>query len=371
MTLILWSGMLGGAETSTGALARAMRTQGVDARILFVTQGQPLSAWLDSASVPHASLGLRRGSEVLRHPRRLAQLATRQGSVAVSMSAGYLAGALRLGGYRGPIVAVEHGALLHLDQLPRRWQIVRTLDRRSGVWACAAEVAVSEYTLARLRRSPHPSRLDVIPNGVDLRRYSPDTATARTSDEPVIACAARLIPGKGIDNVIRALEHPALRRARLTVAGSGPAQLALERLAQSLGVSTRVDFIGNSADMAAYWRSCDIAVVPSDTLVESFGMAAVEAMATGKPLVASSSGGLPETVGGADCGIVYEAGDVAALTEALAAYVADADLRRRHGENGRRRCEEHFDINVVASRYLALCRDVLEERNGLSHVGCR
>jgi glycosyltransferase involved in cell wall biosynthesis len=346
--------MLGGAETSSAALALAMRAAGVDARIVFVMTGEPLSQRLDETRVPYSSVGLGRGRDVLRHPHRLARLVSKEADVVISMSAGYLAGALRAGGFRGPIVAVEHGALLQMRQLSHWYRTVRRIDRYSGVWACAAEVAVSEYLAARLRTTHHARPLAVIPNGVDLDHYRPATSQSAATDGVVVGCAARLIPGKGIDDAIRAFSRPELHGSRLRIAGQGPAGRELEALAGSLPASTRIQFVGSVQDMASFWRECDIALVPSNTFVESFGMAAIEAMACGKPVVVSTSGALPEVVHDGVTGRVYEAGDVTSLALAIAAYQLDPELRHRHGVSARRRCEERFAITDVARRYLAL-----------------
>lgn len=346
--------MLGGAETSSAALALAMRAAGVDARIVFVMTGEPLSQRLDERRVPYSSVGLGRGRDVLRHPHRLARAVSKEADVVISMSAGYLAGALRVGGFRGQIVAVEHGALLQMRQLSHWYRTVRTIDRYSGVWACAAEVAVSEYLAARLRTTHHSRTLAVIPNGVDLDHYRPTTSQSSATDGVVVGCAARLIPGKGIDDAIRAFSRPELHGSRLRIAGQGPAGQELKALADTLAPSAAIQFLGSVQDMASFWRECDLAVVPSNTLSESFGMSAVEAMACGKPIVASTSGALPEVVDDGVTGLVYEAGDIASLARSIAAYQRAPELRHRHGLAARRRCEERFAITEVARRYLEL-----------------
>jgi glycosyltransferase involved in cell wall biosynthesis len=113
-------------------------------------------------------------------------------------------------------------------------------------------------------------------------------------------------------------------------------------------------------DMPAFWRSVDVGVVPSNEWVESFGLVAIEAMACGKPVVVSNNGALPEVIADGETGRVAQAGNVAALAEAMRDYVRDRDLRIEHGHNARRRCEEQFGIERSASRYLDLCADVVE-----------
>jgi hypothetical protein len=121
IALVLWNGATGGAETFTASLCKELRSGGVDAGVVFVTTPHPLAARLDEDGIPYSVLGLTRGGRVLIHPRTLAQAAARLGrDGAITASPGYLTAALRIGGYRARLVAVNHGRLLQLPTLPRR-----------------------------------------------------------------------------------------------------------------------------------------------------------------------------------------------------------------------------------------------------------
>jgi glycosyltransferase involved in cell wall biosynthesis len=108
--------------------------------------------------------------------------------------------------------------------------------------------------------------------------------------------------------------------------------------------------------MAAFWRACDVAVVPSNEWTESFGMVAVEAMAMGLPVVATNAGGLTEVVEAGETGALFDAGDAEQLGYALRAYLAEPSLRARHGAAARARCEALFDIDRCAAEFEALIR---------------
>src|SRR5215207_153419 len=169
---VLWSGLVGGAETFTAELCRAMRDLGVDAGVVFVTRGGPLSSRLDADGIPHASLELGRGREVLRHPRMLASAVQALGPDGVLlMGGGYLAAALRLGGYRARVVAIMHGATIELGPMTLRDRIVRPLDRAMGTWATDVDVAVSDFALSQIQLHRRRGRLIRIYNGVDLGIY--------------------------------------------------------------------------------------------------------------------------------------------------------------------------------------------------------
>jgi len=354
LALVVWSGNYGGAETFAAALARVLRDKGADARVVFVTNPFPLAQRLSADGVPFDALGLSRGRAVLRHPRLLARATTQAGAHgAILCEGGYLAAALRLGGYRGTIVAVEHGTVLHLPGMTRRQRVIRALDGFSGVRAVDVHVAVSDYVSRALANGRRP--VVTIPNAVDLDLYrpSPSFDVAATRDL-VIGCMARFVPGKGIEDVLTAADEGLMEGARLRVAGDGPERPHLEALASRLGLTRQVDFLGWVDDVSAFWASCDVAVVPSNHLIESFGLTAVEAMASGRPVIATRNGALPEVVVDRVTGFLVDRGNPRAIAQALRAYVDDRALLEAHGAAARAWCEQRFDIRRCAESYLAL-----------------
>jgi len=366
ITFVLWSGDLGGAQSVTAELASAMRRRGLHVSVVFVTCSEPLSHHLESLDVPFAALGLSRGRAVLRHPRKIARLVEEMGGdCALVISSGYLAAALRVGGYGGAILAVEHGTILQVEGLPLVRRLVRRLDRASGLWACDSEIAVSEFVRGVLVRRRHVEHLVCIENGVDLERFRPasaDPARPR-SDQLVVGCAARLVPGKGVADLLRGLVLvPESRRVVVHVAGDGPERPELEALAAEVGLGERAQFLGYVPDMPAFWRSCAVAAVPTRELVESFSIAAVEAMACGGPVIASRRGALPDVVVDGVTGTLVEAGDVDALGAAIRAYASDPALREAHGAAARERCEELYGIERTAAAYARVCSEVHRRR---------
>jgi glycosyltransferase involved in cell wall biosynthesis len=363
VALVLWSGQIGGAESVTGELARALAAHGAEPSVLFILDSEALGERLYGSGVPHAALGFRRGREVLRAPRRFARAVGGLGAdVAILVEAGWFAAALRGGGHRAPIIGVEHGSRLQLHKLGLGQRLVRGSALALGMEACSALVGVSEYVTARIPKGLRKKPIVCIPNGVELERFSPRSNGAHCDEHTVIGCAARLIEGKGIEDAVRALAQPRLAQATLRVAGDGPHLEALQGLARSLGVDSRTEFLGTVLDMPSFWRRTDVAVAPSTTVVESFGMAAVEAMACGKPVVVTDNGGLAEVVVDEETGRVVPRGDVVALTAALADYIENPERRVREGAAGRRRCEKRYAIEGTAARYLELCADLLTSR---------
>jgi glycosyltransferase involved in cell wall biosynthesis len=297
VAIVLFSGQLGGEETFSASLAAALRRSGVRATVVLIDGSGPLSQRLDSLGVPYAVYGAKRGRDVAYRPRRFAKLIKECGPDAAILGwPGYLAGALRLGGYRGAVIAVEHGAQLVADRSSRFRRIYKSLDWRMGLWATDQHVAVSKFACERLCRSPHKGTPIVIYNGVDTRHYRVSEQRDRPAREgTVVGVTSRLCAGKGIDVLLQAMkilrDTIADGPVRLLVAGGGPEQQELERLTARLEIENDVSMVGWVEDLSAFWQQCDIAAVPSDTWIETFGMAAAEPMAFGLPVVATRNGG--------------------------------------------------------------------------------
>ena len=356
---MLWSGALGGAETSTALLAKYLRERSVDARVVFVTAPGALCERLDAMDVPWAVLGMQRGSRTLLRPRALARLLSEHGPDGATLPAGgYLAAGLRLGGYSGRLVAVEHGEVSHVADRPAWRRLLYRLSLASGVRAIDAQVAVSGALLARLRSFPHAKNTVLIHHGIDLDSFGPirpADESVSASDPPVMGFGGRLVPGKGVEDllaasafVIRTLPH------HLRIAGDGPDRARLEMLASRLGISSSTEFLGWVTDMPAFWRGCELAIVPTNALFEGFGLVALEAMACGRPVVASRNGGLPEVIADGDTGALFDPGNTPQMAAAIHRYLIDPVLRAAHGAAARRRCEELFDIRRTAEAYQRL-----------------
>lgn len=355
----LWNGTLGGAEVFSLGLARQMRELGRDVTIVFIEHPKPLVNRLSGDNcVPYRSLGFDHGRDVVRHPRQYAAEISRHGpDGALLMTCGFMGAALRAGGYRGPIVAVEHGDVLEAQFQSRRRRTLKSMGRLGGAWADDIEVAVSDFVLERLRRRPHTRSVRRIYNGINPDQYVSEGIPADSLNDGncVVAFAGRLIYGKGADHLIEALAEMSLtQRVRLLIAGDGPERSRLEALAHSLGIGDVVDFLGLEHDMPAFWRMCDIAVMPSTEFIESCPMTTLEAMASGKPVIATRNGGLPELVIDGETGIVVPPYDKTALVKALTLYANNKELGRTHGVAGRARVIEHFHISKCAQAYLEL-----------------
>ena len=194
--------------------------------------------------------------------------------------------------------------------------------------------AVSRFAVAS--QGFRPEQVEVMHNPVDLSRFRPLDAAARRTvrealgierDVPVVICVARFDPVKGVDLLIEAWREIAstIPQAVLLLVGDGPLREALAERIRATGLDTSVRFLGYRSDVEAVLRAADLCVVPSRS--EGFSLAALEAMATGLPVVATRVGGLPEVVRDGETGVLVEPDNPPALAKAVIRLLADATLR--------------------------------------------
>ncbi len=203
-------------------------------------------------------------------------------------------------------------------------------------------------------------RIRVVHNGVDVSRFQPtdlDDAKDKfgyASYDPIVGVFGRLSPEKGQRVAIEALflitrEYP---RARLLLAGAGKELEDLKMAAEALGLADRVEFPGFLPDSREMMSACNVVLIPS--LKEGFGLAAVEAMALERPVVASAVGGLNEIVVPGETGFTVAPNDPQAIAQAVLRLIEDSGLARDMGRKGRLRVMERFDLRKQAESVLRI-----------------
>lgn len=212
-----------------------------------------------------------------------------------------------------------------------------------------------------------PDKVSLIHDAVDMQAFEslPDRKVARSSlgsgpDEIVLLVVASLTRRKGLDVLLQALAQARHRHLVLWIAGDGPERGSLEAQAEHLGLSERVRFLGRREDVPDLLAACEIFVLPSRR--EGLGVAALEAMAARKPVVASRVGGLAEAVVEETTGLLVPPEDPGALARAVDRLAADPQLRIRMGEAGHARVSEGFLASQMVEAYDELYATVLEER---------
>lgn len=276
-----------------------------------------------------------------------------------------------------PFGVLAHGADFLLLQAKMGRSVFKRWTAASILGRCAVVVANSRWS-ADLVRSVLES-LDLPALAADVRvvhlgttpgRFHPDVDPAPARRKygldggPWLLTVARLDHHKGIDTVIRAL--PAVRAsvpsARYAVAGIGDRKEALERLVADLGLGDAVRLLGfvPDDDLPALYNAADVFVLASrryDLLVEGFGIAVVEASASGLPVVGSRSGGIPEAVREGVTGVIVEPDDPGSVAAAAVRLLEDEPLRRRMGQAGRTAVEEYYNWDRVAADLIRIDRE--------------
>ncbi|NTU80928.1 MAG: glycosyltransferase family 1 protein [Chloroflexales bacterium] len=262
----------------------------------------------------------------------------------------------------GRRIAIERRLMHEVDAVVA----ATPLDRAQMVWNYGADA----------------ERIRVVPCGVDLRRFQPrPQAEARAqlglpADERLLVCVGRMEPLKGMDALVRALallrqsERPWARRLRVLLIGGdvegrpqhwNGEQRRLDALRRELGVADQVSFLGAQPQdlLPAHFAAADVVAVPSH--YESFGMVAIEALATGAAVVASNAGGLALTIEDGRSGLLFPPDDHAALAAQIAQILDRPALAAELRAGARRRAAE-YAWPSIARRVTAIYEDLVANR---------
>lgn len=263
--------------------------------------------------------------------------------------------------------------LLLLQSRIRRFALKRRAAR-SLIGSAAVLVAISRWTknlclsvLDELGFGRGEVDVRTLPLGTDPRHFRPglDPAGVRAryglEQGRWLLTVARLAAHKGIDTVLHVLrtlrdEHPDLRYA---VVGSGAKQGELEALARTLEVADRVRFLTEvpDADLPGLYNNAEIYLGvsrPADLMIEGFGISLTEASACAVPVVAGTSGGMPDAVRDGETGLLVDAEHPEAVAAAVRLLLQDGELARRLGSGGRRAVESFYNWDRVACEMIAL-----------------
>jgi glycosyltransferase involved in cell wall biosynthesis len=201
--------------------------------------------------------------------------------------------------------------------------------------------------------------IEIVPDGVNIERFQPPAGT----HEPLILFCGSLIPRKGVNYLLEAMVSVLARfpHYRLAVVGQGPESANLVRQAETLGIASRVDFIGpQSQEQVRIWmQRAKILAVPS--LDEALGIVALEAQASATPVVASRVGGIPE-ITSPETAILVPPADPPALAEAICRLL-DEEVWSAYSQKCRPWAEQKFlSWDKVAQDLLRIFAQVIEER---------
>ncbi|MBI1976043.1 MAG: glycosyltransferase family 4 protein [Candidatus Omnitrophica bacterium] len=262
-----------------------------------------------------------------------------------------------------PYVATWHG--IYGSNLGRR------------LWPCAGDrtIAISQVVFRHLLEDVKFSKEKIrcVHNGIDTERYliRPEEIVLQEYRQrwqlsehwPVIGSIGRLAAGgvKGFDLLLRAavLLVPKFPNLRILLAGEGPRRSYLQQLAQELGIDQKVRFVGVVEDIRIPLALMDLFIFPS-RWPEAFGLTLVEAMAAGKPVIATMVGAVPEIVQHGSDGWLVEPDNVSLLAGGILKLLQDKSLAEKLARSGQRQVREKFHVGRFVSEIEAVYREVIQ-----------
>jgi N-acetyl-alpha-D-glucosaminyl L-malate synthase BshA len=263
---------------------------------------------------------------------------------------------------RLPTMTTLHGTDITLvGMMPSYYEITRFSIEKSD-----AVTAVSEFLRRETVREFHIEHpIEVIHNFVDtgLFRFDEQPCAARSRLSPhgerVLMHISNFRKVKNLPVVLQVFDE--VRKhvpARLALVGDGPEREATERQAEEMGIADRVDFLGDQESVSDILPAADVFLLPSQH--ESFGLAALEAMACGVPVVGSRIGGLPEVIVHEETGYLCDPTDVPCMTAIVMGLLRDEGLRKSIGRAARARAEREFNRDLIVGRYVDAYRRLVE-----------
>ncbi len=354
---------MGGMETHLEALSRELR-HSFDLRVIVANDYRhtteemlnnvPVTrvpTWLTLASTPLcpamiARIGNYRGDILHLHlPNPTAVLA-------------YL-----LSGYRGRLVVTYHSDMVRQRFLGPIFEPLLhwTLRRSSAIIVTSPNYLRSSPVLAR-----HQERCHIIPLGIPIDDFAHSTpqavaAVRQEFGERLIISVGRLVYYKGFEDLIRAMPRV---RGNLLIVGTGPLREKLGALASDLGVADRVFFLGkiDHDRLVASYHAADVFVFASNARSEAFGLAQVEAMAAGLPVVNTSiDSGVPFVSLHEQTGLTVPPGDVDALAAAIQRLLDRRELRMSLGAAASLRAKQEFSLELMTSRTASLYEAIMRD----------
>jgi len=278
--------------------------------------------------------------------------------------AGYMAKKmLKEQGIRIPMVTTLHGTDITLvgNHPFYKPAVSFSINHSDVVTSVSQNLKDETYRLFDIKRD-----IVVIPNFIEINKNKVDETSAchrglmATDKQKIITHISNFRKVKRIPDVVKIFnEIQKVMPAKLMMVGDGPERAAAEKLCSELGISDKVIFFGNSSEINQILCYSDLFLLPSET--ESFGLAALEAMACGVPVISSNSGGLPEVNKDGYSGYMADVGDVESMAKKAIAILED-DNRLYEFKSNALKVAQEFDIKNILPMYEQLYRKALKQQ---------
>lgn len=261
---------------------------------------------------------------------------------------------------RLPVITTLHGTDITLVGADRSYLPIT----RYGIVQSDGVTAISHYLKNATKEIFQFDDIAVIPNFVcasDYSRHPVDELRKMLAPngESLLVHVSNFRPVKRpvdcVEIFARVLKK--VTNVRLVMVGDGSERMNVEHRARCLGIYEKCSFVGKQPHIADYLSACDVLILPSEQ--ESFGLAALEAMACEVPVIASLVGGIPEVVTDGETGFLSEVGDVEKMAEDAAHLLTDANFRREMGRRARESALERYRTDIVIPQYIEFYEKVM------------
>ncbi|MDQ5845188.1 MAG: N-acetyl-alpha-D-glucosaminyl L-malate synthase BshA [Acidobacteriota bacterium] len=266
---------------------------------------------------------------------------------------------------RLPVITTLHGTDITLVGADRSYLPIT----RYGIVQSDGVTAISHYLKDATREIFQFDDIAVIPNFVCPTEYSRHPvdalrATLAPQGEPLLVHVSNFRPVKRPVDCVEILAR-VLRNGintRLVMVGDGSERTNVEHRARCLGVDNRIAFVGKQPNIVDYLSAAGVLLLPSEQ--ESFGLAALEAMACEVPVIASRVGGIPEVVTDGETGFLSDVGDVEKMANDAARLLGDTNLRQEMGKRARESAVGRYRTDIVIPQYIEFYERVLKKTSG-------
>lgn len=356
---------MGGIETHLEGLCRELR-KSVDVQVVVANDHRfAIEETLDSVPVARVPTWLTLASTPLA-PAMVAKLRAYQGEILhLHLPNPMAVMAYLASGYRGSVVVTYHSDMVRqkvLGPLFEPW-LHAALRRSSAIIATSPNYVRTSHVLAR-----HQERCHIIPLGTAIESFgrcdpSAVASVRREYGERLIVSVGRLVYYKGFEYLIRAMAQVS---GKLLIVGDGPLRNRLGALASEVGVADRVFLLGkiDHDRLVACYHAAQVFVLASVARSEAFGIAQIEAMAAGLPVVNTNlDSGVPFVSVHESTGLTVPPADPDRLAVAINRLLDNPNLRHAFGRMARLRARQEFSVEVMARRTLSLYEEIARARH--------
>lgn len=262
-----------------------------------------------------------------------------------------------------PVITTLHGTDITLvGKDPSFEPVVRySINQSDGVSSVSESLRQDTFSHIKVSRD-----IKVIPNFIDFTRFSKQDRghfkkAIAPYDEKLIVHTSNFRKVKRIDDAVKVFaEIVKAMPAKLLLIGDGPERVNIEKLCRELNLCNNITFLGKQNQVEEILSVCDLFLMPSET--ESFGLAALEAMACELPVISSNAGGIPELNVDGKTGYLCEVGDIKTMAEKAIYILSDDERLQQYKKAALARAKE-FDINEIVPVYEAYYKEVVEKFN--------